>query len=99
MAAEAPGSEVELKFDGTAIVLVGRYSQTGGRADVYLDGKKSDMPLDAYITERTNDNALWHVYDLKPGAHTLRVVMRDDADSRSKGKRVVINRVITYRAR
>lgn len=99
MAAEAAGSEAELKFDGTAVVLVGRYSQSGGRADVYLDGKKSDIPLDAYITERTHDNALWHVYDLKPGPHTVRVVTRDDADSRSKGKRVVINRAITYRAR
>jgi hypothetical protein len=99
MAAEGAGSEAELKFDGTAIVLVGRYSQSGGRADVYLDGKKSGMPLDAYITERTHDNALWHVYDLKPGAHTVRVVTRGDADSRSRGKRVVINGAITYRAR
>jgi len=97
VAANGDGHEAELKFDGTAVALVGPHSQSGGRADIYLDGKKAGM-LDAYIVERTNDNSLWHAYDLKPGAHTLRIVMRGDADPRSKAKKIVISRAITYRA-
>ena len=67
-----------------AVALVGELSQNGGRADVYFDGKKAGQ-LDAFIGERTHDNALRHAYGLKAGAHTVRIVMRDDADSRSKG--------------
>jgi len=96
-AANGAGAEVSLTFSGVAVALVGPLSGEGGRADVYLDGKKVGQ-FDAYIVERTHDNDLWHTYDLKPGTHTVRVVMRDDADARSKGKKIVIQRAITYRA-
>jgi ADP-ribosylglycohydrolase len=93
--ASGAGAEVSLRFTGVAIALVGPLSQSGGRADVYVDGRKT-RPLDAFIPERTHDNALWHAYDLAPGAHTVRIVLRDDADARAKGKRVVIERAISY---
>jgi hypothetical protein len=96
-AASRAGAEVSLTFNGVALALVGDLSQDGGRADVYLDGKKAGE-IDAFIIERTHDNALWHVYGLKPGPHTIRVVTRDDADPRSKAKRIVIQRAISYRA-
>ena len=67
-----------------------------GRADVRLDGKKA-APIDAWIPERTNDDDLWRMYDLKPGKHTLKIVTRDDADPRSKGKRVQLQGAIIYR--
>lgn len=95
--AHGAGVESTLKFNGVAVTLVGPLSQQGGRADIYLDGKPARQ-LDAFIQERTNDDALWHVYGLKPGAHTVRIVVRGDADMNSKGKRVVIWRAITYRA-
>jgi hypothetical protein len=95
-AAKSAGAEASLKFNGVALVLVGPLSQEGGRADIYLDGKKARQ-LDAFIPERTTDDALWHIYGLKPGAHTVRIVRRDDADARSKGKRIVIQRAITFR--
>lgn len=94
-AATSAGAEVSLTFNGVAISLVGPLSQTGGRADVYIDGKKARQ-LDAFNLERTYDNALWHMYDLAPGAHNVRIVLRDDADARAKGKRIVIERAITY---
>jgi hypothetical protein len=92
------GAEVEFSFTGTAVVLVGRYSQSGGRADVYLDGKKAGE-INAYIVPRTNDNALWHTYGLRQGPHTLKIVTRDDADPRSKGRDVAIYSAVTFRAR
>jgi len=84
-----------LSFTGCAISLVGRYSQEGGKADIYLDGEKAGE-IDAYIVERTNDNDLWHAYDLKPGKHTLRIVPRSDADNRSKGKKLVIESAVSF---
>jgi hypothetical protein len=96
--AAGAGSEVTISFDGVAFALIGPLSQQGGRADVRIDGKKAGQ-FDSYIVERTNDNDLWHIYGLKPGRHTITIVARDDADPRSNGKKIVIERAIVYRAR
>jgi hypothetical protein len=90
------GAEAELTFDGTGVAVVGMMTQEGGRADVYLDGEKSDHVLDAWIPERTYDNDYWHVSGLEPGEHTLRIVVRDDADERSTGKTIQIQAAIVY---
>jgi len=94
--AEGAGAEVTLTFTGSAVFLLGVNSQSGGRADVYVDGRQ-ERRLDAYIVERTRDDVLWHVYGLKQGPHTLRIVTRDDADPRSNGKRIVISSAVVYR--
>lgn len=96
-ASSAAGDEVTFTFDGVAVAILGRLDQAGGRADVYLDGKRRGV-ADAYIVERTHDNVLWHVYGLKPGRHTVRLVTRADRDSRSKGNRVSVAQAVTYRA-
>ncbi len=92
------GAEAELNFTGTAIILIGPYSQSGGRADVYLDGKKAGE-INAYIVPRTNDDALWHTYGLDQGTHTVRVVKRSDADARSKGNRLTLQSAVVFRPR
>ncbi|MGI8782561.1 MAG: ADP-ribosylglycohydrolase family protein [Acidobacteriota bacterium] len=98
MSASTAGAEATLTFSGSAVALVGAHSQEGGRADVYLDGKKMDS-ADAYIVERTSDNDLWHIDSLRAGQHTVRVVVRGEADPRSKGRKVILQRAIVYRAR
>jgi hypothetical protein len=95
---EAGGNEAILSFDGTGVVLIGDYTQAGGKAEVYLDGRKAGE-INAYVVERTHDDDLWHVFDLKPGSHTVRVVSVDSADSRSKGKRLALNGAVSYRAK
>ncbi len=90
------GNEAVLTFEAKAICLVGPMSQSGGRADVWLDGKPMDQ-IDSFVVERTVDWDLWRAYDLKPGKHTLRIVTREDADARSKGKNVIVRRAILYR--
>lgn len=90
------GNSVEFSFDGTAVVLMGDLSQDGGLAEVWLDGKKQ-RDADAYIVERTHDNALWNVYGLKAGQHTIRLVTTDRADRRSNGKRVTLREAVVYR--
>ena len=96
---EGAGSEATLHFKGSGLALVGELSQEGGRADVYLDGVKSALLADAYIVPKTHDNDLWRVQGLKPGEHTLRLVMRDDADSRSKGRKLNIGFAVVYRTK
>ena len=94
--ASGAGAEAVLTFTGSAVAVVGDIGQDGGRADVYLDGKRV-RPIDAYVGERTHDNDLWHTYGLSQRQHTLKIVTRDDADSQSKGKRIAILGAIVYR--
>jgi len=89
------GAEATLKFTGSAVALQGDLTEFGGRADVYVDGKKV-RDADAYMVERTHDAALWHIYGLPQGQHTVRLVTRDDADPRSKGKKVTLRKAIVY---
>ena len=97
MVCDNPGGEATLKFNGVAVALVGPLDQRGGCAGIFLDGKKIAV-ANAYIVPNTHDNALWHTYGLKPGPHTLRLVTVADADPRSKGHRIIIERAVVYRA-
>ena len=91
-----PGDVVTLTFTGSAVAIVGEYSERGGRADVFLDGTRV-QGIDAYAASHTHDNALWHVYGLKPRQHTVRIVVRADADARAKDPRVVVSEAVVYR--
>jgi hypothetical protein len=92
------GDEVTLTFEGTGVALVGTMGQQGGRADVWLDGKRAGE-IDAWIPERTTDSDYWHVTGLRAGKHAVRIVVRGDADARSTGRRVRIERAIVYGTR
>lgn len=97
--ADGAGSEAVLRFNGTAIALVGDLSTAGGRAEVYLDGVKCDLLADAFIADdHTHDNDLWRIQGLADGPHTLRLVMTDTADSRSQGHQLALARAVAYRA-
>jgi hypothetical protein len=89
------GDEASLAFEGTGVAIVGTMTQEGGRADVYLDGAKAGQ-IDAWIPERTNDNDYWHVTGLANGPHTVRIIVRGDADARSKGRVIRLERAIVY---
>jgi hypothetical protein len=93
-----PGSEATLKFKGSGIALVSNLSQDGGRADIYIDGVKSDLVADDYIVPNTIDDDLWRIFGLTAGEHTLRLVVRDDADPKSQGRRIMLNRALIYDA-
>ena len=93
---QVAGDEATLRFNGVAVAVTGALTQDGGRAEVYLDGKKVGL-ADAYIVERTHDNVLWNVYGLKPGEHTVRFMTAADADSRSKGKHFTLQGAVIYR--
>lgn len=93
-----PGAEATLTFNGTGLALVSNLAEDGGRADVYIDGMKSDLVADDYIGPNTTDDDLWRVFGLTPGEHTMRLVVRDDADPHSTGTRIMLNRALVYRS-
>ncbi len=94
--AKAEGETATFTFTGTAVTVLGRMNQFGGRADVWLDGVQRRQ-LDGWIPERTNDDVLWHAYGLAPGTHTLKIVVTGKADSRSQSTEVTIQAAVTYR--
>lgn len=92
------GCEAVFSFRGVAVAVLGRPGSNGGRAEVFLDGRKQEMRLDAYVPPETHDNVLWHTYGLEPGEHILKIVVTDDADARSGGREVPIREAVVYRA-
>ena len=83
---DAKGAEVTVSFEGTGALLVGWYLQTGGLADVYLDGEPVGT-VDTYPDE--NDikfgEAVWHAFGLEDGEHELRLVVRGEPYVESLG--------------
>jgi hypothetical protein len=94
-AAAAAGDEATLTFEGSGVALLGRMTQEGGQADVWLDGKPA-RALDAWIPANTNDNALWHVTGLAPGRHTVRVAYAGKKNAMSKGAKLELERAVVY---
>jgi len=94
--ATAPGAEATLTFSGTAVVLLGELAGDGGKASVFLDDQPAGE-FDAYIPPDTNDNALWHVFGLQPGTHTVRIVKLADRNPASRGNLVSISGAVVYR--
>ncbi len=96
--AKQAGCEATLQFSGVAVAIIGRLNQSGGRADVFLDGQKQELGLDAYIVPNTHDNVLWQAYGLEPGEHTLRIATSGQADARSNGREIAISQALVYQA-
>jgi hypothetical protein len=96
--ASQKGAEATIRFDGTGVIVVGPYLVTGGKADVFLDGKL-DRTVDAYPDEpniKTNES-VWHAFGLKNGPHTVRLVIRGEPYGESKGTNIGITDLIVFR--
>lgn len=96
---DSPGSEATLTFYGTGLGIVGQLTENGGRADVYIDGTKTELLAEAYIGPNTVDRDLWRIFGLTPGKHTMRLVVQKDADSRSTGRKIIISRAVVFVAK
>lgn len=95
---QGAGGEATLRFNGVAVAVLGPMSEKGGRAEVFLDGKKQKQLLDACLPPRTHDNVLWAAYGLRPGEHTLRLVTLESANPKAAGRSIAIEQAIIYRS-
>ena len=96
--ASTKGAEASIEFDGTGVIVIGPYLVAGGKADVYLDGKL-DRTIDVYPDEDNNKGgeAVWHAFKLKPGKHTVRLVVRGEPYPGSKGAEIALNDLVLFR--
>jgi hypothetical protein len=92
------GAEAEIAFEGTGAVIVGPYLPDGGKAQIYLDGKPQrvvDVFSDADGTR--GGESVWHVFGLKNGKHTARLVVTGETYPGSSGSTVGVERLIVFR--
>ncbi|NJK94268.1 MAG: hypothetical protein HC905_04395 [Bacteroidales bacterium] len=74
------GDELEFTFEGTGITLMGNWVKDAGKADVYLDGKLH-RTIDSYYNwnnQEHHDINLWHAFNLQPGKHTVKVLVKGE---------------------
>jgi hypothetical protein len=97
-AASSKGDEVTIEFSGTGAILCGPYVPDGGTADVFIDGKL-DRTIDVLDDDgrRKVLESVWHRFDLPPGPHTLKLVVRGEPFGKSKGSAVRVHSLIVYR--
>ena len=81
------------EFEGNQVRLIGSVGSDGGLADVYLDGVKQLVHIDCWNPTPRSGQVLYYKNGLPQGAHTLKVVPRNEHNPYSKGSRVGVDAV------
>ncbi len=92
------GAEASIEFEGTGVILGGPYLPTGGKAEVYLDGKLHQT-VDVYPDEDAvkTGESVWHAFGLKNGKHTVRLVVTGETYPGSKGADIGVENLIVFK--
>lgn len=98
--ATTPGDSCMLEFKGTGISLLGSWNTSGGRADIYVDGRLVKQ-IDTYHREEAgkydvNRAHIFHVLGLPDGEHRIKLVVSDDKNPRSSGHNIWLQRALIY---
>ena len=98
MFAENAGDELEIAFNGTGISLTGNWIKDGGKADVYVDNVLN-RSIDTYydFANQQHVESIWHILNLQPGDHKVRLVIKGEKRPESAGTRVYITSAIIFR--
>lgn len=96
--AENKGDELIFNFSGTGISLEGNWHQDCGKADIYVDGKLQ-RSIDAYyfFAQQEHTTSIWHVLNLKPGKHQVKLVVKGEKRAESKGTRIYITQALIFK--
>jgi hypothetical protein len=91
MFAEKAGDELLIAFTGTGISLEGNWYKDGGKADIYVDGALH-RSIDTYynFARQQHTASIWHVLNLQPGEHTVRLAVKGEKRPESEGTRVYV---------
>lgn len=87
------GAKMRCTFTGNQVRLIGGVDTDGGRADVFLDGKKQHTLIDCWNPRRHDRRLLYSRSGLPDGEHTLEIVCRGKGNPLSKGTRVYVDAV------
>lgn len=98
MYAENAGDEINIDFTGTGISIEGNWFKDGGKADVYVDGVLH-RSIDTYyfFANQQHTASIWHVLNLKPGDHKVKLVVKGNKRPESEGTRVYITSAIIFK--
>jgi hypothetical protein len=98
MYAENAGDELELKFNGTGVSITGNWFRDGGKADVFVDGNLH-RSIDTYyfFANQQHTESVWHVLNLNPGDHAVKIVVKGEKRPESEGTRVSITGATVFR--
>lgn len=88
---EINSAALEHEFEGNQVRLIGNAGPDGGLADVYLDGLKQFVHIDAWNPAPRDRQLLYYKNGLAQGSHTLKIVPRDDHNPYSKGNRIALD--------
>ncbi|MCX6302258.1 MAG: ADP-ribosylglycohydrolase family protein [Bacteroidia bacterium] len=89
--AQSTGDEIEIVFDGTGISLTGNWFRDGGKADVFVDGAlHRNIDTYYYFAGQQHVETIWHVTNLQPGEHKVKLVVSGEKRPESEGTRVYI---------
>ena len=94
-AAEAAGATATFTFTGTGVAVTGEWSKHGGRADVYVDGRMS-RTIDVWFRQG-GMYPIWQTFKLKPGTHTVRIVVAGEKRPESAGARIAIGGATVFK--
>jgi hypothetical protein len=92
---DTQGAEATVKFKGTGAILYGKILPEGGLMEVSLDGKPMGT-FDAYYDEGVRTEGFWGKFDLAPGEHTVKLVVKGQPFEGSKGAWVPVSQLIVY---
>lgn len=96
--AEKAGDELEIIFTGTGISLIGNWYKDGGMADIYVDGTlHRSIDTYYYFANQQHTESIWHVLNLEPADHNVRLVVKGEKRPESEGTRVYISSAIIYK--
>jgi hypothetical protein len=98
MYTEKAGDEFEIDFTGTGISVEGNWYKDGGKADIYVDGKLH-RSIDTYynFANQQHTVSIWHVLNLQPGDHKVRIVVKGEKRPESAGTRVYITSATIFK--
>jgi hypothetical protein len=85
------GDELVIDFSGTGISIEGNWYRDGGKADIYVDGKLH-RTIDTYydFAGQQHTESIWHITNLTPGNHSVRLEVKGEKRPESAGARVYI---------
>jgi hypothetical protein len=90
---ESSGAAVTARFDGNQVRLIGRVGPADGLADVYLDGKKRLVHVDAWNSAPRSGQVLYYHNGLTQGLHTLKLVARGTGNPHSQGASIGVQSI------
>lgn len=97
-ACSQPGASFECRFTGGRVEWRGNISPSGGKADIYIDGKLAGLADQYGYDRRAFSNEyrgafIWTSEDMPDGEHVFRVVLRDDKNPASRGTLITVTQV------